>query len=131
MDVENFRGRKQLRKRHCYRVGDRHLHIGIRNRGEACRYAADAWESCWKTYANIGSCIAVERRIATWCNTGFSAAIKRGADPGKIESRKIDGGVRVSALQEDISNSGLARGIRRPLRHLPMRPHLRVICGQP
>ena len=128
--VDGSYGRADSRKVCCHRVRNGHLEVWVGDRPEASRDAAHARQTRWKTHADVGPRITVERCVFTRHRIRFSAAIEARPDPGKIERGEIGACGWIGALQEHIRRAGLAGGICRTLCHLAVCPDLRVIGGQ-
>src|SRR5260370_30401496 len=105
--IHGFYGRGNSRKVRCDRVGNGHLDVRAANRGEAGWDATHAWQTRRKTHADIGSRIAVKRRVLARYRIRQRAAIEGGADPGEIEPGEVGTGGRICNPQKYISGTSL------------------------
>src|SRR5260370_25580046 len=82
--IHGFYGRGNSRKVRCDRVGNGHLDVMAAIRGEAGWDATHAWHTRRQTHADIGSRIAVKRRLLASYRIPQRAAIEGDADPREI-----------------------------------------------
>src|SRR5712691_1253594 len=121
----------QFRERHWHWIGNTYVYVRIGYRPISGGNRRNTRQGSWKTDGNLRSRIAVRRRVCAGHRIWLGAAIEGRADPSKIEPGEVGTGGWIGACQEQVRRSGLASGIGRSLGHLPVRPDLRVIRGQP